>query len=180
MIATVLAMVMFVLATFSAANDSNYQLCFAGNYCGPLSGLVAQPGPYTNAQACANKCSSTTTNKFFSYVPTSQQCLCATICNDQIANPNVDSYCLNAPLYTQCWSGKYCGPNSAIHTQPGLYNTPGDCANQCFGDHAGYNFFNYVPSTKQCQCTATCATLVTNPNVFGYALNSQTCTSGSP
>ena len=173
MFAIISSLVILACLIANASAAASFSLCYPGTYCGTLT---TQAGTYATPQACADQCVSTTNNKFFSYVPTSMQCLCSSSCDNRVVNPNVNSYCIGqSPTFSTCWTGKYCGPNSAIVTQRGLYETAQDCASQCHSANNDYKFFNLVPSTKQCQCLATCSSVVVNPNVNGYALNNQAC-----
>ena len=176
MFAKIFALFLVMLASAAAIN-CNYAMCFPGQYC---DAPVAQVGTYDNAQLCSNKCASQAANKYASYVPSSKQCLCSKTCltKPTNVNPNVNTYCLNKPSYKQCWAGKYCGPNSSIKTQPGKYANPQACVEKCWSVNQGFNFFNYVPSSQQCQCVTGCS-LVTNPNVYSYAINDQTCTASN-
>ena len=166
--------VLFLVLVSTAAWNANTNKCFPGQYC---DAPVTQVGTYASPQLCANKCAGISDVDFATYVPSSKQCLCSKTCKNTPVNrnPGADSYCLDDPIYTQCWTGKYCGPNSNIKTQPGMYPTPKHCATQCWNANHNFNFFNYVPSSQQCQCVTGC-TLVENPYVSAFSIGSQTCT----
>lgn len=166
--------VLFLVLVSTAAWNADYNRCFPGQYCDKP---VVQFGTLDSVQSCVNLCAGQKGYKFASYVPSSKQCLCSATCSDSPVNknPNVDTFCLNPPKYTNCWSGKYCGPNDQIKTQAGLFAKPADCAAQCAKTNKNFNFFNYVPTSQQCQCVTGC-TLIANPNVYSYAINDQTCT----
>lgn len=163
---------LLLLAIFVASSHAaNYVKCFPGNYC-DLTNLVTQAGTFKNPQQCADKCARTAGNKYFSYVPSSQQCLCNTGCDNLSPNPNVDSYCMT-PIYHRCWTDSYCGPNAQITTLPGIH-TPDTCSAACLNANSNYKFFNLVVN-GQCQCNSGCNQLIASNGVSAYALNGQTC-----
>jgi hypothetical protein len=178
MFAPIIAILLASLASTFAV--CNYSKCYAGNYCAPLASLKALPGTFDSAEICGNKCAETAANKFFSYVPSSKQCLCTPTCNTLIANPNVDSYCLNpTPFYTLCANNKQCGSNVQVKTQAGTFNSPQDCATACYNANHDNAYFNYLPLYKQCSCTLTCAntaqTYFSSTGSNAFKINSAAC-----
>jgi hypothetical protein len=77
------------------AGISAFSKCHPGNYCSPYTGSVTQSGIFESSAECGNKCLESTTNHYVSYVPSSKQCLCSPVCDTLVANPDVDSYCIN-------------------------------------------------------------------------------------
>jgi hypothetical protein len=74
--------------------------------------------------------------------------------------------------YSKCYGQNYCAPFAALKTQPGTYETVDLCATKCANSQeAAYKFFSYVPSSKQCSCTATCNTLIANSGADSYCIN---------
>lgn len=162
------ALVLLAFFAVSTTANTNFVKCFAGSYC-DIGSLQTQPGYYYSAQDCADKCSG---NRYFSYVPSSWQCLCSNSCKNPAANPNVDSYCYN-PYYNKCWTNSYCGPNSAITTMPGIHNAD-SCAAACATKNSAFKFFNLV-SNGQCQCNKGCSQLIASNGVNAYSMNGQAC-----
>jgi len=167
MIASTIVLLVALIAT---AYGASFHECFPGNYCGPLSGLVTQTGTFATPALCATQCQVVTPNKFFSYVPSSQQCLCAAACATQVANPNVNSYSLT-DTFTLCYTNKQCGQNTDVVTQPSTYATTQNCADQCAAANVNFEFFNYVATSKQCQCILGCSTTVASTGTNAYVLN---------
>jgi hypothetical protein len=78
------------------AGASALSKCHPGNYCSPFTGSIAQSGTFESSAECGNKClESSITNHYVSYVPSTKQCLCSPVCDTLVANPDVDSFCIN-------------------------------------------------------------------------------------
>jgi hypothetical protein len=78
------------------AGISAFSKCHPGNYCSPYTGSVTQSGTFDSSAECGNKClESSITNHYMSYVPSTKQCLCSPVCDTLVANPDVDSFCIN-------------------------------------------------------------------------------------
>jgi hypothetical protein len=174
MFAPVITVLLAFLASSFAAN-CNYSKCYPGNYCSPLASLQAQPQTYATPEACANQCSLVSANKFFSYVPTSKQCLCTASCSTLIGNSYADSYCLNPPSYALCKNNQQCGANTDVKTQAGNFKSPQECSEACWKANHAFNYFNYLPLYGQCGCSTTCTTNFASTGSNAFKINSATC-----
>lgn len=176
MIANFFQPIIFLL--FTSCAYAYWEKCHPSAYCGPMQNLVAQAGSYATSDDCGIQCQTLgSTFTYFSYVPSSNQCLCTTTCDSLISNDGVDSYCLHID-WQLCFPGQYC-LDSSLTVQVGTYSTEQACANQCWWSNAKYNYFNLIHSSQQCQCLEKCSSLVSAPEVDGYSLNGHDCSVGS-
>ena len=173
----------FLFAVLLVVVAADYQISISGAYCS--NSMTTLPGVASSVTDCGNKCTAASnTYKYFNWVPSSGQCLCSTSNSPQVNNPNTNCYAIPpaCPAYTQCWSSSYCGPNSAVVTQSGVFTCAADCATKC-ASNASYKFFNYVAAPNngsgQCQCLTGCGQLIASAsNVNAYSLGCQSCTHG--
>lgn len=171
----------FLFVVLLAVVAADYQLANSGAYCS--NSMTTLPGVASSVTDCGNKCAAASnTYQYFSWVPSSGQCLCSSSNASPVNNPNTNCYALGCPTFNQCWTSSYCGPNSAVVTQAGVFTKAADCATKC-GANASYKFFNYVSAPNngsgQCQCLASCGQLIASAsNVAAYSLGCQSCTHG--
>jgi hypothetical protein len=156
MVAPVIALLLAFLA--SAVAIVNFNKCYGGNYCSPYTALKAQPGVFANPEACGNKCAQNAAYKYFSYVPSSKQCLCSPNCNTLVPNPNVDSYCINpTPSYVLCKNYRVCADDvTKLKPLTGYYPGPGDCAEACYQQNHANTYINFMGYPNKCTCVKQC------------------------
>jgi hypothetical protein len=172
----VVSLVVFA-SVFASVAHAYWVECHPGAYCAPQQALVAQRDAYKTPDDCGAQCLTLgATYKYFSYVPSSGQCLCTTQCDSTTPNAGANSYCLQID-YKECWPGQYCQDASMI-IQNGTYGTPQLCADQCWVSNSKNNYFNLMETSGQCQCLSKCSSLVTTQSVGGYSINGAACTVG--
>jgi hypothetical protein len=77
----------------------------------------------------------------------------------------------SASNWILCHPQEYCAPMQNLVTQKGSYATPEDCGTQCLTIGSTWTFFSYVNSSKQCLCTQSCESQISNSGVDSYCLN---------
>lgn len=157
-----------LVAVLLVATHANYPIVNNNAYC--TTGMANEPGTYASANACGDHCKSNS-HKYFSWVPSSNACLCADNHSSPVANSYTNCYAIECPGYSLCSTGTGCG-NNQIALNAGAADSADSCADKC----KSYNYFNWITTTLNCFCVNTC-TLHAQQSENTYAIGENSCPS---
>lgn len=74
-------------------------------------------------------------------------------------------FAVSSATFSKCIPGNYC---VGAVTQVNTYLDYNACGNQCLSQNKGYQYFTWVSTSKQCQCSTTCSSKTANPGADTY------------